>query len=340
MFPPHQIQEAFPGFILFVLFFTFIILAFSYLTVYVLVAQLLQKKKYFLFAICLPALIIFMIGLILAYNFSGINKTYNQITGIHPGVMIQSATLRFFGNPPLVCGLLLSLKSLKNWQLKQQEKETLIKENINAELQLLKAQVHPHFLFNTLNNIYSYSLNKSPEAPKLVKKLKDTIQYMITECDAPLVSFERELTMIRDYMDLEKVRYGNRLNLQVEIEGDYFDKLIAPLLMIPFVENAFKHGASRMLENPWVKLKIIIDKNVLYLHISNNKSTQAVNLKNKSGIGLKNVEKRLQLLYPHEYTLHIESADDTFSVKMQLPLKTDFAVIRNNLLKTKKMQVP
>ena len=121
----------------------------------------------------------------------------------------------------------------------------LDKETANAELQLLKSEIHPHFLFNTLNNIYSSILNKSSNAKGLVIKLSDTLKYMIYDCEAPLVPLEEELKMIEDYIGLEKVRYGKRLNMEVEIKGDYRNKLIAPLLLIPFIENCFKHGAVK-----------------------------------------------------------------------------------------------
>ena len=149
--------------------------------------------------------------------------------------------------------------------------ETLAKENANAELQLLKAQVHPHFLFNTLNNIYSFSLNQSPQAGTLVKKLSGMLGYMIHECEEKLVPLEKELKLIQDYMGLEKVRYGKRLDMQVEIHGDFENKFIAPLLMIPFVENSFKHGTSQMLQHPWIKLEITTVRNQLFFKLSNSK---------------------------------------------------------------------
>jgi LytS/YehU family sensor histidine kinase len=202
-----------------------------------------------------------------------------------------------------------------------EEREILVRENTHAEMQLLKAQVHPHFLFNTLNNIYSFALRKSPDAGGLVLKLSDTLKYMINECETPLVPLEKELKLIKDYIGLEKVRYGNRLNMEIEIKGDYKNKLIVPLLLISFVENAFKHGASKMLKLPWIRLKIIIKENDFYLELSNSKPLQAFYQNGKNGIGLKNVQKRLQLLYPHEHELIIESTEDEFLIKMQVPLQ-------------------
>jgi LytS/YehU family sensor histidine kinase len=225
------------------------------------------------------------------------------------------------GNPPLIAGLFLSLKILKNWHLEQLKTETLAKENASAELQLLKAQVHPHFLFNTLNNIYSFALNQSALAGALVQKLSDMLNYMIHECDQPLVSLEKEIKLIQDYMGLEKVRYGDRLNMQVEINGEYKNKMIAPLLMIPFVENCFKHGASVMRGKQWIKLVINISNDQLDFNLSNSRPSQTIDINNKKGIGLINVQKRLQLLYPEDHLLKIESLSDTYVVHMQLSLQ-------------------
>jgi len=195
----------------------------------------------------------------------------------------------------------------------------LAKENANAELQLLKAQVHPHFLFNTLNNIYSFSLNQSPLAGALVKKLSGMLDYMIHECEEKFVPLEKELKLIQDYMGLEKVRYGKRLDMHVEIHGDFENKFIAPLLMIPFVENSFKHGTSQMLQHPWIRLEITTDASRLIFKLSNSKpSLNSKKLNN--GIGLINVQKRLQLLYPHHHQLNINSTDETFIVEMQIML--------------------
>ena len=226
---------------------------------------------------------------------------------------------------PLVsCSLMCSLKFLKIWYVKQQENTELVRENGKAELQLLKAQVHPHFLFNTLNNIYSFTLTKSPIAADLVDKLSGILHYMILEGQNTWVPLKKEIKLIQDYISLEKVRYGDRLNISVNIKGNAESKFIAPLLMIPFVENSFKHGSSKMLTHPKVELSIIIEEAHLIFMLRNNKpnsNTQASQSNTKGGIGLKNTAKRLQLLYPDKHNLKIESTDTSFSVYMHIILK-------------------
>ncbi|MEJ7673120.1 MAG: sensor histidine kinase [Chitinophagaceae bacterium] len=158
-------------------------------------------------------------------------------------------------------------------------------------MQLLKAQIHPHFLFNTLNNIYSFTITGSPEAAALVDKLSGMIDYITTEGEKSFVPVEKEIQLMYDYIGLEKVRYGDRLDMQVEINGDYKNKMIAPLLMIPFVENCFKHGTSQMRGRQWIKLIIDIKEDQLDFNLTNSKPSQHVYSKSKNGIGLLNVKK-------------------------------------------------
>jgi LytS/YehU family sensor histidine kinase len=223
-------------------------------------------------------------------------------------------------NYPAVVGFAVAIKLLKRWWMKQKETEQLTREKISAELQLLKAQVHPHFLFNTLNNIYSFILKGSSRAPEMVKKLSSLLNYILNECNHPLVPLKKELTLIQDYIELEQIRYGDKLNLGLHIQGNPEGKMISPLLLIPFVENSFKHGTSRMLTHPWVKLDIHIERDSLNFKISNNKPERDNETIAKKGIGLNNVKKRLQLLYPGAYSLNITENEMSFDVSMKIAL--------------------
>jgi hypothetical protein len=301
------------------------ILIFSYLIVYFLAPRFLLKKKYGQFAI------LFFLSVLLLYA-----STYAclylclEVFRINPFIshwpvfayLFNSyySNINFTGAVPTCC-LILAIKYYKDWYVKQLRSEQLGKENIQAELQLLKAQIHPHFLFNTLNNIYSFVLNNDNRAAGLVDKLTGMIDYMRTECENALVPLVKETTLIKDYVGLEKVRYGNRLRLEVNINCEDEDQLIAPLLMIPFVENSFKHGTSQMLLHPWVKLQITCVGRQLFFELSNSKPSLAEPNKMTKGIGLYNVKKRLQLLYPGRYQLQIYSTEDSFNVSMQLVME-------------------
>ncbi len=322
MYPVDHFWSTFASYFSWTLYWDSQILGFSYITVYVFVPKYLYKKKYISFCVALLLIYCAMYTVNAVQGYYQLNKTFSIVAGIWEHHFFQSANLiRLLGNPPLVCGLLLSLKSLKNWYLKKIESETLTRANTNAELQLLKSQIHPHFLFNTLNNIYSYSLTNKPETPGLVKKLKQTVHYMVAECNQAYVPLKNELNMIANYIELEKIRYGNRLSMQVELMNPEGNHLIAPLLMIPFVENSFKHGVSQILDHPRISLKIYVEGNMLHFYLNNTKPPTAENQDLRKGIGLENVRKRLDLLYPDKHTLRILIKDDSFTVQMEILMK-------------------
>jgi len=306
-------------------------LAFFYIVIYFLMPVFFWKKKYVLFIfMCLISItaVSFFRYAIFLYIYNPIMKELGLQVNSVAEILRFSIILNFDG-PAFLSFALISLKFLKDWQQKQTDNFNLQKENSNAELSLLKAQIHPHFLFNTLNNIYSFTLNKSPQAKNIVKKLEDMLHYMIEECEQPLVPVKNEIKIIQDYFDLERIRYGNSLNMQLEITGDYNNKTIAPLLMIPFIENSFKHGTSKMLRDPWIKLFIQADESVLHFTLSNNKPGDEI-VNGKGGIGLNNVKKRLELLYPANHLLVIESTTNTFTVNMRVPLQADKNLILIN----------
>jgi hypothetical protein len=297
----------------------------SYLVAYYLIPKYYNHQRYISFTLSIILVMFILTAYVVIRNYLALNPRLKSAIGLSGGLAFfynfRPGIIRAFGNPPLICCLFLSIKILKNWHLEQVKSETLVRESANAELQLLKAQVHPHFLFNTLNNIYSFSLSQSPEAGTLVKKLSGMLDYMIHECEGKFVPLEKELGLIQDYMGLEKVRYGKRLNMQVEIHGDFENKIIAPLLMVPFVENSFKHGTSQMLQHPWIKLEVTTVKDQLFFKLSNSKPSLFHAKKQNKGIGLINVKKRLQLLYPGKHQLDVSDTEDMFIVNMQILLE-------------------
>jgi two-component system sensor histidine kinase AlgZ len=211
-----------------------------------------------------------------------------------------------------------SLSLGKQWFLKQREFLQAQQEKITAELQLLKAQVHPHFLFNTLNNIYSFSLDRSPKTSELILKLSSLLSYMLYDCKAEEVRLEKEVEIMKDYIDLEKERYGNKLEISWTVEGDIRNNFISPLLMLPFLENAFKHGASEQIEKPWMGVDISVVNNTLKFKITNSKNEYISN--SNKGIGINNVKKRLGFLYPGKHELKINDEGDFFSVSLMVKL--------------------
>lgn len=223
-------------------------------------------------------------------------------------------------NYPTIIGFALAIKLLKNWYIKQDEAAQVAREKINAELQLLKAQVHPHFLFNTLNNIYSFIINDSPVATVILKKLTALLHYLIYDCNHPFVKLEEELKMIQDYMDLEKIRYGANFNMRFQIRGNASSKMTRPLYLIPFLENSFKHGASQMLTHPWINLDILIQNDILLFNLSNSKPAVSPDNTAAKGLGLSNVKKRLEILYPGNHSLNISEDIMSYNVELKIPL--------------------
>lgn len=303
-----------------ILVFVCIDIIFCYLIVYVLLPLYLLKKKYLLFCLSIFILTVPIFVIRSYFELWYSNKLNSPSEVIADILWYNLITFINSGGPPVICLLFVAIKMFKLWYLKEEQKLVLMKENGQSELNLLKAQVSPHFLFNTLNNIYSLVLHKSPKGPELLKSLSDTLHYMTDECNISFLAVEKELKMIKDYTNLEKVRYGDRLRLEISIKGDYSNKLIAPLILIPFVENSFKHGASKMLRHPWIKLQIIVEGNTLLFKLSNSKPLESNHYNGKKGIGLKNIQKRLAILYPAKHDLNISSTDNEYVVKMSIPL--------------------
>jgi sensor histidine kinase YesM len=215
----------------------------------------------------------------------------------------------------------VAITLLKRWWVKQKEKEQLEKERINAEVQLLKAQIHPAFLFSTLNNITSEARQASPKAPEMLIKLSDLLSYMLYECDAEKAKLEKEIGMIREYMALEKIRQGDRLEMTFQINGDINKQLISPLLLLPFIENSFSHCNNELVEQAWVNLDITIEGDNLSMKLINGMPASLPLDNTPDESPLANVKKRLQLLYPGRHDLKINAEQELLMVHLNLKLE-------------------
>ena len=300
-------------------------IALTYVLIYWLLPEYFYKRKnYFLTGTITACILLAFYFVAAIFKYSPV--VYNYIAGTPGGgamgfrAMLQVVIIDQLSTVPIILGFALTIKLVKRWWLKQKETEQLSKEKTKAELQLLKAQVHPHFLFNTLNNIYFFTLTNSTQAPVMIKKLSGMLHYILNECNLPLVPLEKEIKMIRDYMALEEIRYAEQLRMTIDIKNDHSGKMIAPLLLIPFVENSFKHGASKMITEPWVNLNMSIENNTLHFSIVNSKPANNESQITKGNIGLKNVTKRLKLLYPGTHELKIVSEPNGYAVYLSLQL--------------------
>lgn len=224
-----------------------------------------------------------------------------------------------FTNTAFVAGF----KYIKQWYLKEQKNIQLQKENAESQLQLLTAQVHPHFLFNTLNNLYALTLQASPTAPAVVLKLSELMSYMLYDSRSDLTSLQQEIRHIKNYIELEQLRYGNRLDVSLNVSGETGQVSIAPLLLIPFVENAFKHGISEETGNVWVTIDIKVKHDWLSVKVENSYNEPLPPTSgdgDKNGIGLQNVTRRLNLMYEYNHELVINKEPGRYSVDLKIKL--------------------
>lgn len=206
--------------------------------------------------------------------------------------------------------------STKNDSLKTKVLEAQLKLK-EQELKYLKMQIHPHFLFNTLNTLYGFALTKADETPDMILRLSNLLDYLLYQADKPLVSLSTEMEHIQDYIELEQIRFNDSLDVNVKVTELPRDIQIAPMLLIPFVENAFKHG-GRSLENKlMVRMTLAYSDSKVFFEISNSVSTHGPDEEGE-GIGLKNIEKRLEMLYPNKHDLEIFREQRSFKVKLMI----------------------
>lgn len=220
-----------------------------------------------------------------------------------------------------ILSLALALKLLRFWFHREKYIQELSSARMEAELKFLKAQIHPHFLFNTLNNLYTLTLKKSDHAPEVVEKLSDLLRYMSYDANDRTVCLSNEIDYLRNYISLEKIRYGKKLEIAFTVDGSAKGLEIAPLILIPFVENSFKHGVSGRLTACWITIQLSVQGERLSFKVENSlPSSQEDVMGYKEGIGLKNVKRRLDLIYPEQHELKVIASAESHLVILKLDL--------------------
>jgi two-component system LytT family sensor kinase len=215
--------------------------------------------------------------------------------------------------------------------LKQFRQEALLRQKIDndrlnallklkeTELKLLKSQIHPHFLFNTLNNLYSLALEKSDKAPDLIIKLADMLSYIIYDCNSEKVLLVKEIDFINSFLELQKVRYDT-CDITFKVDGELNGRQIAPMILHTFIDNSFKHGADKDSGNPWIKISISVTGGILFFTSINSTRVNDEPVPKIAGIGISNAMKRLDLIYRGRHDLVIDNSDNRYSVSLKLEL--------------------
>lgn len=296
----------------------------SYFLAYYLLPRFMSKKKYF-FSIFLFFLTCYFFSALARFLTVHVGEelvrkppfekesVYEILTDIHMLVA------KYFPAVYTVSFQFLFVKYFLNNERKKNEKTQLEGKKMESELKMLKAQLNPHFLFNTLNNIYSLSLDNSPKTASAIGKLSDILDHVLYKCNNQFVTLSSEIELLKNYIELEKLRYDKRLEITFDANFEN-DIQIPPLLLLSLVENAFKHGAGEDSGSPKIWITIIQKNDDFSFEISNTVSSDYVS-KDKDKIGLTNIRKQLDLIYADNYSLDIKQAVNSFSVVLQINQK-------------------
>jgi LytS/YehU family sensor histidine kinase len=278
--------------------YTVMIMGFIWLNHFILIPFFLDKKRYFAYGILLIGSIV-LFAYLKTNTWTGTSKIFFFLlytTGAGMAVFFLRRNILI--------------------QKENDEKEKLQKE---MELNYLKAQVNPHFLFNSLNSIYSLSRQQSQETPDLVMQLSELMRYQLESAKKENVLLKEELEFIENYLLLEEKRLSKRCTVEFLIEGDLSRLKISPMLLIPFVENAIKHGAQSTNEQSTIDISVSIKNNTLHFCVVNSKPSM-ISISNREGFGLENVKKRLKLLYPNSHVLEIDDTEEKYHVNLAIDL--------------------
>jgi LytS/YehU family sensor histidine kinase len=290
-----------------------------YLNLYLLIPKFLKTKNYIFYTFWLLitlALSAILIQSIFVFMFQTKGFTYQ---------LVQTFSTHFF-TAAFYVGVTSLFKFVKDW-LQLQEMTLRItqieREKLEAELNTLKSQLNPHFLFNSLNNIYSLALTNSPRTPEIILKLSDLMRHVLYESRENFIPVKDELNFLTNFIELQKIRLNNQIDIQYTIEGNIPDLKVIPLIFEPFIDNAFKHGLRNPATSPYIHIAIHFQSKTMRFMIENNFSnTFASKTSESSGIGLKNIERRLEFLYaPGEYKYEINRTDNTFAIILEVELQ-------------------
>ncbi len=285
----------------------------------ILIPNIIQKQqRSWLYLILVIGLI--LVAMVVKF---GIALMYPEIMLMQkgPNANKEASYVGFLIGTFLVTGFFIVMSSLlkfsTDWFSNERIQRNLESEKKDMELQFLKSQLNPHFLFNSLNNIYSLAYQKSDKTADAILKLSEIMRYMIYESNDSWVQLNKEVEYVQSFVELQKLRFKDGAAVEIKINGEIDGQKIVPLILISFVENAFKHGVANDQEDP-IRINIIANQKILHFSVSNKKSK--TNKDAMGGVGLNNVERRLQLLYPDRYKLNIVNSATHYTTELMLDL--------------------
>nr|WP_294948108.1 histidine kinase [uncultured Mucilaginibacter sp.] len=298
-----------------------LVIALCYFNLYVLMPAYYHKHKYFHYAGAL-AILLLVAGLLARFFNYAIWVPWDKIH--EPAVYaaerkdfwIEVRIVRNAAKQLPVIMITMLVKLMRNALVQEKHMRELEKEKFSAEMGLLKAQINPHFFFNTLNSLYALTLRGSQQASAVVLRLSELMHYMLYEAAAPKVLLLDEIKHLESFIGIEQMRFADRLELSFQYSGDLAGKMIAPLLLLPFVENAFKHSLAD--GNGWITISLKVAGDKLFLKVENSCAEAPAD--GKKGLGLKNVQRRLALTYPGRHQLRLRQNSGTYEADLKLDL--------------------
>jgi two-component system, LytTR family, sensor kinase len=315
-----------PYFIKFLFYVVFQAIA-VYFNLYFLIPRYLEKGKYAVYlAFFMVTIVCMAVPTTTGYYVSAYlsDHTFQQLFQRDPSDFFHFYRVNALPSTLAIMTLAMSVKLTKNWIQTKRREQILEKEKLETELKFLKSQFNPHFLFNTINSIFVL-IRKNPEmASEALAKFSDLLRYQLYECNESQIPLDQELAFLENFIELEKLRQDKNLKTDFSLSPRSFSNLtIAPFVLMPFIENAFKHVSQRKDGSNWIKMQMEVEQHNLYFTISNSvaKHTTSRELINYGGIGLKNVQRRLDLLYPKKHLLTTQEDQQQFCVSLTLELQ-------------------
>ena len=300
-----------------------------YFNLYYLIPRLLEKGKYVQYiSLLLFTIIITAICIVFGYYVSALwsDQTFMELWGVKPKDFFHFFKVSTLPSTVASTTLAMSIKLTKSWISAKRREKLLEKEKLETELKFLKSQFNPHFLFNTINSIFVL-IHKNPDmASESLAKFSDLLRYQLYECNEHKIPLKQELSYLKNYIELERLRRDNdnlEITLQIEPERSLYLS-IAPFVLIPFIENAFKHVSRMRDQKNWIKVDLSTDHHHLHFTVINSVSasnSRAREFIDYHGIGLKNVQRRLDLIYPGEHKLAIDQNENQFRIMLSLWLR-------------------